>query len=390
MSGLAERIPRARLPNVGFAALCCLALWLAAVCPARGEAEEVQDAAFLYRAILEELRPGAAVSKILPLSDYLPSLKGSGMDTPVYILEAGFSQNDTTPSFNFDDKKPSAAMPTVLIIGGTHEDEIAGVLAAILFIEHAVPVRGRLIVVPRLNASAAGTADPERPGPHHIVISGASGERYFRYGSRYTDPNYEIEADPIRFYPPGARAGAGLSSREFRNINRNYPGDEAGSLTARTARAIMNLIARENVRVAFDLHEAGPSSGLAWAVIAHPKTIDYAAMAILDLGDKGLNMVLDLSREEHRGLSHREWGERTEASAYLIETLNPGQVPGGLPVFDHVNNAISPLWKRIGYHVETVLAILGIHAEMDEPSGWIGIDSMPGINELKANLAVYF
>jgi predicted deacylase len=361
----------ARPPVLRLAALCFLVLWLASICPAWSEN---------YKAILAEIRPGAAVSKIIALSDYLPSLKDSGMDTPVYILEAGF------PHGSAEGPTP----PSVLIIGGTHEDEIAGVLAAILFIERAIPTQGRLIVIPRLNASAAGTADPERPGPPFVVIPGSSGERTFRYGSRYTNPLIEIKPDPIRFYPPGSAIGSGLSSKEFRNINRNYPGDEKASLTARTALAIMNLIEKERVRVAFDLHEAGPSSGLAWSIIAHPKNIDYAALAILEMEDKGVAMVLDLSREEHRGLSHREWGERTEASAYLIETLNPGQVTGGLLRFDHVDNTISPLWKRIGHHVETVMAILGVHAELDETSGWIGIDSMPGMYELKTNLSAYF
>jgi len=326
-----------------------------------------------FDAVLAEMRPGPGVTRIGALSEYLPSLAGTPVDTPVYFLESG-----------------GGAGATVLILGGTHGDEIAGVLAASLFIEHALPARGRLIVIPRANASAAGWPDPDRPGPALVRIGGAAGEREIRYGSRYTNPLHEIIDDPPRYLPEGAAEGAALAGRESRNLNRNYPGKDTGSLTARTAFAVMELMRKEKVDIAFDLHEAGPVSGLAWDIIAHPKNIDYAAMGILGMEEKGVKMVLDVSREEHRGLSHREWGERTGARAYLVETLNPGQVTGGRPGFDHLDNDTSPLWKRAGTHVEVVLAILAVHAEFDEPAGGMEIGGMPSFYELARNFSAYF
>ncbi|MCX7028124.1 MAG: succinylglutamate desuccinylase/aspartoacylase family protein [Spirochaetes bacterium] len=328
-----------------------------------------------FEAALAEQRPGNAVSRIGALSDYVPSLAGTAMDSPVYFIEP---------------TAPSLGLPAILILGGTHGDEIAGVVAASLFVSWAKPVHARLIVIPRANASAACLPDPDRPGPAAVVVHGASGERSFRYGSRFTALEDETQPDPAVFLPEEAGPAAALSGREARNLNRNYPGDPEGSSTARAAAAIFALFGAENVQAAFDLHEAGPSSGLAWDIVAHPKNLEYAAMGILAASDRGVNMVLDQSREEHRGLSHREWGERTKAAAYLIETLNPGQVAGGLPGFDQLGNPKAPLWKRVGIQIETIIAILGAHAEMDKPSGWALIEGMPNLDDLKNDFSRYF
>jgi hypothetical protein len=328
-----------------------------------------------FEAALAEQRPGSALSRMGALSDYLPSLAGTAMDSPVYFI---------------DPADPSPGIPAILILGGTHGDEIAGVVTASLFVSWAKPLHARLIVIPRANASAACWPDPDRPGPAAVVVPGASGKRSFRYGSRFTALGDEVLPDLFAFTPEGAGPAGVLPGREARNLNRNYPGDPSGSLTSRAAAAIFALIGAENVRAAFDLHEAGPSSGLAWDIVAHPKNLEYAAMGILAASDRGVNMVLDQSREEHRGLSHREWGERTKAAAYLIETLNPGQVTGGLPGFDQLGNTQAPLMKRVGIQIETILAILGAHADTDEPSGWSTIEGMPNLDDLEKDFSRYF
>ena len=341
-----------------------------------------------FDAALAEQRPGSAVSRVGALSDYVPALAGTALDSPVYFIEP------TSASV-----PPSGARPSILILGGTHGNEIAGVMAASLFVSRARPAAARLIVVPRANASAATWPDPDRPGPAYIAIAGAEGERRFRYGARLTKTGDEGIPDPSGFFPAGADTSQkGLAGQESRNLNRRYPGDPAGppaaGRTAQAAAAIMELIRGENVRAAFDLHEAGPTSGLAWDIVAHPKNIEHAAMGILEAGDRGIAMILDQSREEHRGLSHREWGERTQASAYLVETLNPGQVTGGRPDFDHLGDAKAPLWKRVGIHIEVVLAILRAQAEAGNaptPSAdWSVILGMPGIEELRRDFTGYF
>ena len=333
-----------------------------------------------FEAALAEQRPGPAVSRIGALSEYVPSLAGTAMDSPVYFIEPSAPSPEVS----------SPGLPAVLILGGTHGNELAGIVATSLFISWASPVAARLIVIPRANASAATWPDPDRPGPAYVAIQGASGERRFRYGSRLTKPGDEILPDPQAFFPQGAGPGQGLAGQEARNLNRNYPGDPSGSLTSRAAAAIFALIGKEKVKAAFDFHEAGPSSGLAWDIVAHPKNIGYAAMGILAAEDRGISMVLDQSREEHRGLSHREWGEGTPAAAYLIETLNMGQVAGGNPGFDHLGDAKAPLWKRVGIQIEIVLAILEAHSEMDKSAGWAAIKGMPGIEALQHDFSRYF
>jgi hypothetical protein len=324
-----------------------------------------------FAAALVEQRPGPATSRIGALSDYLPSLAGTAMDSPVYHIDpAGYGV-------------PAAALlPAILILGGTHANEPAGSIAASLFVSWAQPVSVRLIVIPRANASAAGWHDPDRPGPAGIFVQGASGDRRFRYGARLTDPADEHRPDPPSW--------AGLEGREARNLNRNYPGDPEGSLTSRAAFAITTLIGRENVRVAFDLHEAGPSSGLAWAIVARPESIGNAALGVLIAEEKGVQMILELSGEAHRGYSHREWGRAGSTAAYLIETLNQGQKDGGLPDFDHLRDPEAPLWKRVGIQIETVLAILKAHSDLQTPAGRAAIEGMPGLEELRLDFSRYF
>jgi hypothetical protein len=341
-----------------------------------------------FQAALDEQKPGPGVTRIGALSEYLPALAGTALDSPVYYLDPPKPASASTQSTA---QGAEAKLPAILILGGTHGDEIAGVMAASLFVTWARPTAARLIVVPRANASTGTWSDPDRPGPTAIVLKTTDGLRAFRYGSRFTKPEDENTADPERYYPPEAvGTEQSLAGKEIRNLNRAHPGNENGPHTAQAAAAFFNLIQKENVKAAFDLHEAGPVSGLAWNIIAHPKNLDYAAMGILAADERGVQMVLDQSRPSNRGLSHRGWGENTEAAAYLIETLNPGQVTGGRPDFDHLNNDVSPLWKRVGIQVETIMAILMTHSDMDEETGWAQIDGMPDLEALKNDFARYF
>lgn len=332
-----------------------------------------------FAAALEEQRQGPALSRIGALSEYLPSLAGTAMDSPVYFIDPPVS---ATAGAGPCPDAAAAQLPAILILGGTHANEPAGSIAASLFISWARPVSARLIVIPRANASAAGWPDTDRPGPAAILIRGVSGERRFRYGARLTNPADENRPDPSSW--------AGLDGSESRNLNRNYPGDPQGSLTSRAAFAITTLIRKENVRFAFDLHEAGPSSGLAWAIVTRPGNIGNAALGALIVEEKGIKMILELSGDSHRGYSHREWSAENGPAAYLIETLNPGQVEGGLPGFDHVGDPESPLWKRVGIHIETLLAILLVQSGAETPSGPVRIEGMPGLEELRRDFLRYF
>ena len=218
---------------------------------------------------------------IRQLSYYLPLLKGTPGDTNVFVLDSG---------------KPGA---NLLLVAGTHGNETGGILAAELFIKHARVEKGRVFVIPHLN----------KPG--------------VRTGSRLVPVEYQGQPDPVQFIPPGGVTQ--YAGMEQRNINRSYPGTPYGGLAQKIAYAVMQLLVRENIDIAIDKHEARPSSPIAWAIISNPKNVHTAALAVLDLDEIGISMILDVSPPNMHGLSHREWGNRTQAMAFLIETANPAQ-----------------------------------------------------------------
>src|SRR4051812_9465165 len=90
----------------------------------------------------EPIVAGPGVTSHRMLSAIEPSLAGGPSDTPVFEL-AG--------------EKPGG---TFLILGGTHPQEIGGMLAAVLMIENARVRQGRLIVVPQANRSGFTHTDP--------------------------------------------------------------------------------------------------------------------------------------------------------------------------------------------------------------------------------------
>jgi len=292
---------------------------------------------------LHDIRPGSGVTEIKWLSDYQPSLKGTNADTRIYVME-GKEQG-----------------PTLLLLGGTHGNEIAGISTAILMVERANIDVGRLLVIPVANYSASThNSDSMRPDITEFQIETPTGIRTFRYGGRRTNPEDQV-ADGESFinYPSGIE----LSADEARNLNRVHPGKEDGTTTQQVAYAIMQIIQQEDVDIAIDMHEAGPSSELAYCIIANPNVAQLGAIAVLELSDMGITMSLDVSSESNVGLSHREWGDRTDVAAFLIETVNPAQEWLGADVYpmndgDPVNDEIDPLKKRVAVEFSTIECIL--------------------------------
>jgi len=288
---------------------------------------------------VHDIRPGPGVTAAKMLSAYAPGLEGTPGDTKVYVLEG------------------QEAGATVFVAGGTHGNEIAGIMAAVVLVERARVRQGRLIVVPHANNSAITDVDPERPGPPAITLTTPSGERHFMYGSRRTKASHQGAPDPPHYRHPNPKADETLAGTEARNLNRAYPGVADGTLTQRMAFGIMQLLTAEQVSAAFDFHEAGPESRLAWMVVANPKNLGTAAAALFDLEALGLTMKLERSSETFRGLSHREWGDATKAQAYLFETPSPSMVNDTKGV-DFVNDPKLPLSKRVGGQLASFSAVL--------------------------------
>ena len=308
-----------------------------------------------------DIRPGPGVTGKKMLSAYLPSLANTPGDTTVYVL---------------DGKEPGA---TVFVAGGTHANEIAGIMAAVVLVERARVQKGRLVVVPHANNSAVTWADPRRPGPEYITLTTGSGERRFKYGARLTRPEHQGEKDPPRYHHPASTEQ--LEGAEARNLDRAHPGIREGNLTQRIAYAMVRLLEAEEVDLAFDFHEAGPGSRLAWMIVANPKNLEVGALAVLTLETSGVSMKLEPSSETFRGLSHREWGDATKAQSFLFETPSPTMADDTKGA-DTVNDAQLPLARRVAVQLASFAAVVDAHNENAPAARKASVLDVPGLEEM--------
>ncbi len=248
----------------------------------------------------EPIYPGAGFSEQKKLSVYLPLLKDSAGDTDIFVFRG------------------NEAGGNLLIVGGTHPNEPAGFVSAILLAENITVRRGSVFIIPRANLSGFSHSDPQEGNPQRFAVPTPAGPRLFRLGSRLTNP-VDQWPDPAIYVNP---AGQKLSGMEARNLNRCYPGREKGNLTERIAFAIMELIRREKIALGIDLHESAPEYPVINAIVFHENSAELAALALLQLQAEGLEIRLEASPANLRGLSHREWGDDLGIHAILLETPN--------------------------------------------------------------------
>lgn len=261
--------------------------------------------AFLEHRIVEPIVKGPGVSEIRKLSAWFPGLEGTPGDTDVYI---------------FKGKAPGGSM---LIIGGTHPNEPSSFMSAVLLIENATVDTGTLYVIPRANASGFTHNDPQEGAPASYSFTLADGSRRtFRYGSRATNPVHQWPDPDVYIH---AASGQALSGNETRNLNRGYPGRPDGTLTERVCYGITQLIRTEKVDLSIDLHEASPEYPVINAIVAHERAMPVASYVVLGLEMYDINIGLEPSPKNLRGLTHRELGDATDTLAVLMETANASQ-----------------------------------------------------------------
>lgn len=332
--------------------------------------------AFLGMTRAEPVRPSPGLTRQARLSDYLPALAGTAGDTDVFIFEG------------------REAGGTVLVTGGTHPNEPAGYVSAVVLTENLRAVRGKVIVIPRANASGFTCSDPQEANPQRFTVETARGPRVFRLGSRLTNPVHQWP-DPTLYENP---AGQMLSASEVRNLNRCYPGRRKGYLTERVAYGVMELIRREKVDLGIDLHESAPEYPVINAIVFHDASAELAALAQMSLQSEGLEFRLEASPPNLRGLSHREWGDAAGIKAVLIETPNPvqgrlkGRTTAALVVdgkdkdylrasrlgrlFIPYDERGVPLSMRVARHLAGIEAALRSLAEL-EPEKAVGLEGLP-------------
>ena len=124
---------------------------------------------------------------------------------------------------------------TVIIIGGIHGDETAGVLAAEA-LSRLIPLKGKIVVVPRANKPACE--------------NGVRTEYYME------------------------------------DLNRCFPGDKGGSLSSYAAAMLVEAISGYNPAVVIDLHESKEKYGEEPAALGQ-------ALVISETGDSA-KIVLDI------------------------------------------------------------------------------------------------
>lgn len=330
----------------------------------------------------EPIKQGPGVTSVKKLSDYFEGLKGTHGDTEVFVLDSG---------------RPGGS---VLIVGGTHPNEPSGYISALLIVEKVKPVQGRVIVIPRANASGFTHNDYAEGSPQRFRIQTPDGERWFRYGSRATNSVHQWPDPDIYVH---AASGQRLSGSETRNLNRAYPGRPDGTLTEKIAFGIVQVIKQEKVNLSIDLHEASPEYPVINAMVAHERAMDAAAVAVIDLQMEKIKIGLEPSPKTLRGLSHREWGDSTDTMAVLMETANPAQgrlrgvtnedlvVTGKDKMYEHAaklgrlfvpfDAGGQPLSLRVARHV-TAIHVLIRDAFEKNPKQAVILTGVPSYNDL--------
>lgn len=253
----------------------------------------------------EPIIPGPGVTAQGMLSSFVQAadqLSGTAADTPVFVLSG------------------DEAGGTILILGGTHPQEISGLMAAVLLIENVEVEQGRLIIVPQANASGFTYTDPMEGFPHTFTIETPDGDRWFRVGMRLSNPIHQWPDPDLYIH---AQSGEHMVGWESRNLNRSFPGDASGRYTARLARALVDLATSQSVNLVLDMHEAYPEYPIINMLVAHERAFEIATLTMFGLQMRGIPIDLMASPPALRGLSHREFGDHTNAFAVLSETANP-------------------------------------------------------------------
>ncbi len=316
------------------------------------------------------------------LSDYFAPLLGTAGDTDVFVF------NGAEPGGN------------VLVLGGAHPNEPAGFITSVLVTENVRLKRGRLLIIPRANASGFTHSDPQEGSPQRFGLVTPRGNRFFRLGSRVTNSIHQWP-DPTLYVTPTGQTLAGIESR---NLNRSYPGKSGGNLTERVAYAIMELIRREKIDLGIDLHESAPEYPVINAIVFHENSSELAALAQLELQGEGYEFRLEASPTNLRGLSHREWGDAAGIQAVLLETPNASHgrlkgrpsaslvVDGRDPYYEKAAKLGRlyvpfgpegiPLKNRVARHLAGVAAVLRSLGET-RPDKAVVIEGLPAPSEVE-------
>lgn len=346
------------------------------------------------------------LTEVQMLSDYLPNLKDTWADTPIFIYDSGVEGG------------------SVLFMANVHPYEPATSLAAYVMMENIQVDKGKVYIVPQTNRSGSTCGMLGNAYPAYFSISTEWGSQKYRIGDRGTNP-LDQWPDPFTYvhYPDGQN----LAYQDIRNMNRTYPGREDGTLTERASYAVLELIRQNDIDIAIDAHEASIMYPVVATYVTHQRAEDPAMMASMMLSAMNFDMKCEVSPSGLRGLSHREWGDFSDAYAVLMETPEPfiDRVPGPMSEalftegkdeflqaaadkglvyttsYSYNEEALQrnlendsralegfPLWYRVGRHLSGAMEFIN-QVGMFEPDKEVYV-SWPLYEELEANDCGYF
>ncbi len=256
-----------------------------------------------HRRFPVEIVCGPGVTEIRPLSDYLPALKGTPADTPVFILSGN------TPG------------GSVLIMGNTHANEPEGMLSVAIMIENAVVEKGTVYLIPAFNRSASLNTRPGEGYPLYFTVPTPWGKKKFRMGNRDASPLDQWPDPDVYIHYPEKQM---LSYLDIRNTNRTWPGRRNGLPMEQVTFAAMELLRQNRVDLAIDLHGAETMFPVTNCIVAPEKSMRIATLASLTVKSmESFENHLESSPEKFRGLSHREIGDYSDTLPFLLESPIP-------------------------------------------------------------------
>ena len=313
-----------------------------------------------HRRYMIPIVAGPGVTKVVKLSEYYEGLKGTIADTNVFYLEG---------------KEEGGKM---LIMAHTHSNEPAAMLTALIFLENAIIDKGTLIIIPQFNNSGGRNTKPGDGYPLYFEIKTDWGSKKFRMGNRNASPLDQWPDPDVYIHYPDRQL---LSYLDVRNTNRTWPGRPNGPLMEKVTYGAMEIMRKEKVDIALDIHGAETMFPVTNCIVAPEKSIRIATMTSLTVkAREGFDNHVEPSPSGFRGLSHREIGDYSDTLPFLLEAPLPFlDQPTGPKTVDLLLNGKDPFllslskkgklfvpydetgWpmeKRVGQHCSVVLELM--------------------------------
>jgi predicted deacylase len=329
---------------------------------------------------------GPGVTKVVKLGEFMPGLNGSMADTDVFVLEGA---------------RPGGK---ALLLANTHANEPAGLLTAVLMIENAVVEQGTLYIIPEFNASAGRNTKPGDGYPLYFDIPTDWGSKRFRMGNRDASPLEQWPDPDVYIHFPEKQL---LSYLDVRNTNRTWPGRADGPLMEKVTFAAMELLRKEKVDVAIDMHGAETMFPVTNCIVAPIKSSKIATLVSMTVkAMEGFDNHVEPSPANFHGLSHREIGDFSDTLPFLLEAPIPfldqptgpktvtllldGKDPFLLSLsrakklFVPYDESGWPMDKRVGQHCSVSLEILRQFTKKN-PEKAIVMSGVPRYAELLKN-----